>query len=113
RRRRPPCPPSLLRSARAPPGHLAHAGTSLMTTDSRTAAASRTTESGTTADPTGPIPLPPGGSPRLDVEQVSEALLGQWAEARRTARERAARPELHRPLDATVRSEEHTSELQS
>src|SRR5699024_1174261 len=69
RRGRHPCSTSHLRSARDPPGHLAHEGTSLMTTDSRTAAASRTTESGTTADPTGPIPLPPGGSPRLDVEQ--------------------------------------------
>src|SRR5699024_4902304 len=39
---------------------------------------------------------------RLDVEAVGEALLGSWAETRRTARERAARPELHRPLDATV-----------
>ncbi|MFC7465937.1 acyl-CoA dehydrogenase [Brachybacterium sp. GCM10030252] len=56
----------------------------------------------TTAAPTGPIPVPPEGSARLDVEAVSEALLGRWAETRRTARERAARPELHRPLDHTV-----------
>ncbi|MDN5688912.1 MAG: acyl-CoA dehydrogenase family protein [Brachybacterium sp.] len=54
------------------------------------------------ATPTGPIPLPPRGANRLDVEAVTEALLGSWAESRRTARERAARPEFHRPLDATV-----------
>ncbi|HEX7352304.1 acyl-CoA dehydrogenase [Brachybacterium sp.] len=80
-----------------------------MTTESRTAhtstAATDTsdaTDVPTTANPTGPIPIPPGGDPRLDVAQVSEALLGKWAGARRAARERAARPELHRPLDATV-----------
>ncbi|APX32711.1 acyl-CoA dehydrogenase [Brachybacterium sp. P6-10-X1] len=54
------------------------------------------------AVPTGPIPLPPQGGDRLDIEAVSEALLGSWAESRRAARERAARPEFHRPLDATV-----------
>lgn len=52
--------------------------------------------------PTGPIPVPADGSPRLDVEMVSEALLGSWADARRDARERAARPEMHRPMDASV-----------
>jgi acyl-CoA oxidase len=52
--------------------------------------------------PTGPIPVPAADSPRLDVELVSEALLGRWAEARRVARDRAARPEMHRPLDASV-----------
>ena len=56
----------------------------------------------TTATPTGPIPVPPAGTPRLDVEAVSTALLGRWAEVRRTARERAARPEMHRPIDASV-----------
>ncbi|GAA1489024.1 acyl-CoA dehydrogenase [Brachybacterium sacelli] len=54
------------------------------------------------ATPTGPIPVPPSGAARLDVEAVAEALLGSWADTRRAARERAARPELHRPLDATV-----------
>lgn len=54
------------------------------------------------ATSTDPIPLPAGGDPRLDVAVVSEALLGRWADARRTARERAARPELHRPHDVTV-----------
>ncbi|MGO3501807.1 MAG: acyl-CoA dehydrogenase family protein [Brachybacterium tyrofermentans] len=52
--------------------------------------------------PTGPIPVPPSGADRLDVPAVSEALMGKWADARRTARVRAARPELHRPLDVTV-----------
>ena len=56
----------------------------------------------TTATPTGPIPVPPAGTPRLQVEAVSPALLGRWAEVRRTARERAARPEMHRPIDASV-----------
>ena len=78
-----------------------------MTIDSRTAPAlptadGTTSDVSTTANPTGPIPIPPGDSPRLDVEQVSEALLGRWADARREARERAARPELHRPIDASV-----------
>ncbi|WP_394217086.1 acyl-CoA dehydrogenase [Brachybacterium vulturis] len=75
-----------------------------MTTDSRTTStpAKDLTDESTTADPTGPIPVLPGGAPRLDVAQVSEALLGRWAEARLAARERAARPELHRPMDASV-----------
>ena len=90
-----------------------------MTTESRTetptapdtdaaeavATAQETTPVGTattTADPTGPIPVLPSGADRLDVDLVSEALLGDWADVRRTARERAARPELHRPLDMTV-----------
>ena len=76
-----------------------------MTTDSRTAsarAAAATPGGETAADPTGPIPVLPGGAPRLDITQVSEALLGRWADTRRAARERAARPELHRPSDATV-----------
>lgn len=83
-----------------------------MTTESRTAssatssAASAATENltdaTTTADPTGPIPVVPGAAPHLDVAQVSEALMGRWADVRHAARERAARPELHRPVDATV-----------
>ncbi|WP_193103379.1 acyl-CoA dehydrogenase [Brachybacterium sp. FME24] len=65
----------------------------------------------TTANPTGPIPVPPAGSARLDVEAVSGALMGAWAETRHAARERAARPELHRPLDVTVAEHrERTSE---
>ncbi|WP_114853773.1 acyl-CoA dehydrogenase [Brachybacterium sp. YJGR34] len=60
-------------------------------------------EAGTSSEtPTGPLAVPPGGADRLDVEMVSEALLGRWADTRRAARERAARPALHRPLDATV-----------
>ncbi|GAA1720048.1 acyl-CoA dehydrogenase [Brachybacterium phenoliresistens] len=55
-----------------------------------------------TADPTGPIPVPAAGAPRLDVDAVAEALLGDWAELRRAARERARSSALHRPLDATV-----------
>src|SRR5690625_7075311 len=51
-----------------------------------------------TADPTGPIPVLPDDAARLDVEAVSTALKGKWADVRDTARER---------------SEEHTSELQS
>ncbi|MCG7308717.1 acyl-CoA dehydrogenase [Brachybacterium sp. ACRRE] len=54
------------------------------------------------ATPTGPIPVPRDGDPRLDVDAVTRALLGKWAETRLEARERAARPEMHRPLDATV-----------
>lgn len=83
-----------------------------MTTDSRTAPVTYdtttatpiadTSDATTTANPTGPISIPPGGSPRLDIAQVSEALLGKWADARLEARERAARPELHRPVDVTV-----------
>ncbi len=52
--------------------------------------------------PTGPIPVPPPGAPRIDIPLVSAALKGRWAETRDIARERAARPELHRPLDMTV-----------
>ena len=44
----------------------------------------------TTANPTGPLSIPPGGSPRLDIAQVSEALLGKWADARLEARELGA-----------------------
>ena len=78
-----------------------------MTIESRTAPTAQAadgaaSDASTTANPTGPVPVPPGGSPRLDIEQVSEALLGRWADARREARERAARPELHRPIDASV-----------
>src|SRR5699024_11072180 len=104
-RARPALHPAHLRSARDPPGHLAHEGTARMTTDSRTAsarAAAATPGAEPTADPTGPIPVLPGGAPRLDIAQVSEALLGRWADTRRAARDRAARPELHRPSDATV-----------
>lgn len=68
-------------------------------TSTTTSAAAPTASSPT---PTGPIPVPADGSPRLDIEMVSEALLGSWADARRDARERAARPEMHRPMDASV-----------
>ncbi|PMC76214.1 acyl-CoA dehydrogenase [Brachybacterium sp. UMB0905] len=54
------------------------------------------------ATPTGPIPLPPPDGPRLDPDLVSTALKGRWAASRDAARERAARPELHRPLDVTI-----------
>ena len=73
-----------------------------MTTDSRTTPTSAPSPAPVLADPTGPIPVLPGGSDHLDVELVSEALLGRWADARLAARERATRPELHRPMDATV-----------
>src|SRR5699024_11894348 len=111
-RARPALHPAHLRSARDPPGHLAHEGTARMTTDSRTAsarAAAATPGGETAADPTGPIPVLPGGAPRLDIAQVSEALLGRWADTRRAARERAGRPELHRPADATV--DEHRARV--
>ena len=75
--------------------------TDLPTTTTSTAASTPAARPASTT-PTGPIPVPADGSPRLDVERVSEALLGRWAETRRTARERAARPELHRPVDASV-----------
>lgn len=52
--------------------------------------------------PTGPIPVPPAGAPRLDVPLVQRALMGDWAQTRLVARERAARPELARPLEASV-----------
>lgn len=52
--------------------------------------------------PTGPIPVVPDGSARLDVEAVSRALKGRWADSRDEARERAARPELHKPYDVSV-----------
>ncbi|WP_259557469.1 acyl-CoA dehydrogenase family protein [Brachybacterium sillae] len=52
--------------------------------------------------PTGPLPVIPDGAPHLDVALVTETLLGRWREARLAGRERAARPELHRPLDMTV-----------
>ena len=77
--------------------------TAQIPTTTADAATTSTTPSGaTTATPTGPIPVPPSGSARLDVAAVSTALLGSWAEARRTGRERAARPEMHRPLDMNV-----------
>src|SRR5699024_12116497 len=63
-RARPALHPAPLRSARDPPGHLAHEGTARMTTDSRTAsarAAAATPGGETAADPTGPIPVLPGG----------------------------------------------------
>lgn len=56
----------------------------------------------TSPTPTGPIPVPPAGSDRLDIAAVTEVLMGTWAGARRDARERAARPEFHRPTDLTV-----------
>ena len=56
----------------------------------------------TSPTPTGPIPVPPAGSDRLDIAAVTEVLMGTWADARRDARERAARPEFHRPTDLTV-----------
>ena len=52
--------------------------------------------------PTGPIPIPLPGTARLDVDLVARALKGRWIQARDTARERAARPELARPLDMPV-----------
>ena len=79
-----------------------------MTADTSTTAsapaptAARGTDAAASPTPTGPIPVPADGSPRLDIEMVSEALLGSWADARRDARERAARPEMHRPMDASV-----------
>ena len=77
--------------------------TAQIPTTTADAATTSTTPSGaTTATPTGPIPVPPSGSARLDVAAVSTALLGSWAEARRTGRERATRPEMHRPLDMNV-----------
>jgi acyl-CoA oxidase len=54
------------------------------------------------AHPTGPIPVPPPGAPRLDVPAVTEMLLGHWKEIRLASRERAERPEMHRPIDASV-----------
>lgn len=80
-----------------------------MTTPARTAPARTAPEAEAagrlTPTPTGPIPVPPEGSPRLDIGLVREALMGDWAPTREAARERAARPELHRPLHASV--EEH------
>ena len=55
-----------------------------------------------TADPTGPIPVLPDDAARLDVEAVSTALKGKWADVRDTARERAARPEMARPENMSV-----------
>src|SRR5690625_2448450 len=55
-----------------------------------------------TADPTGPIPVLPDDAARLDIEAVSTALKGKWAQARDTARERAARPEMARPENMSV-----------
>ena len=55
-----------------------------------------------TDNPTGPIPVPPDGTARLDVEAVSAALKGRWAEARDAARERATHPDLARPTDMSV-----------
>ena len=55
-----------------------------------------------TADPTGPIPVLPDDAARLDVEAVSTALKGKWADVRDTARERAARPEMARPENVSV-----------
>ena len=46
---------------------------------------------GISPTPTGPIPVPRAGDPRLDVPAVTQALLGSWPEVRRTARERARR----------------------
>ena len=55
-----------------------------------------------TADPTGPIPVLPDDAARLDVEAVSTALKGKWADVRDTARERAAPPEMARPENMSV-----------
>ncbi|MEE1618230.1 acyl-CoA dehydrogenase family protein [Brachybacterium sp. J153] len=72
------------------------------TTPSTTTTTTTTTSAATSGSaPTGPIPVPVDGT-RLDVELVSEALLGRWADARRTSRDRAAQPAFHRPLDASV-----------
>jgi acyl-CoA oxidase len=65
------------------------------------------------ADPTpsssgGPHPTAPSSSsdpasgPRIDVDALGTALLGRWRETRLESRARAERPELHRPLDASV-----------
>lgn len=54
------------------------------------------------ATPTGPIPVPPDGSPRLDIAAVAVALKGRWADQRDKARARVAQPDMHRPLDVTV-----------
>ncbi|MFC0673074.1 acyl-CoA dehydrogenase family protein [Brachybacterium hainanense] len=73
------------------------------TTSHRSSAAERASSGERrTADPTGPIPVPAAGAPRLDVPAVAEALLGDWAQARRASRERARDPRTHRPLDMTV-----------
>ncbi|MDO5661976.1 MAG: acyl-CoA dehydrogenase family protein [Brachybacterium sp.] len=61
-----------------------------------------TLTSSSSPTPTGPIPVPPDGAPRIDIAAVSELLLGSWASTRREARERARRPELHRPMDVTI-----------
>lgn len=55
-----------------------------------------------TADPTGPIPELPEDAARLDIDAVTTALKGAWAEAREAARERAARPEMARPVEMSV-----------
>src|SRR5699024_9712781 len=55
-----------------------------------------------TADPTGPIPVLPDDAARLDVEAVSTALKGKWADVRDTARARAARPEIAPPENMSV-----------
>ncbi|WP_010535330.1 acyl-CoA dehydrogenase [Brachybacterium squillarum] len=78
------------------------------TPDSPASPAQAPREAGpSTANPTGPIELPPDGTARLDVPAVSRALMGAWAETRETARQRAARPEMHRPLDASVAEHRH------
>src|SRR5690625_8045682 len=55
-----------------------------------------------TADPTGPIPVLPDDAARLDVEAVSTALKGEWADVRDPARERAARAEMAGPENMSV-----------
>lgn len=73
-----------------------------MTAPAARAVPSLPSGSGVTPTPTGPIPVPPPGAPRVDVEALSTTLLGRWADVRRAARARAARPELHRLDDLTV-----------
>src|SRR5699024_5810181 len=83
------------------PRHLAHERNARMTatSDRPTSSTSQTAAPAAaagseqlTADPTGPIPVLPDDAARLDVEAVSTAPKGKWADVRDTARERAARP---------------------
>src|SRR5699024_12575504 len=103
--------PDHLATARQQPRHLAHERNARMTatsdrppsSTSQTAApAAAAGSEQLTADPTGPIPVLPDDAARLDVEAVSTALKGKWADVRDTARERAARPEMARPENMSV-----------
>ena len=74
----------------------------MSTTDHRPANTTSTEAPRTSTTPTGPIPVPPAGEPRLNVPVVAQALKGRWAEHRDFARERVSHEDLHRPLDVTV-----------